>query len=386
MKYFLLLVLSFALLFACGKHTETGETGETPKNSEAASPTEAGETSTETVSLSDAERGQITLTLAQASIHNVEGQLAVNGSLEVPPNQMQEISSLVEGQILGMNLIPGQTIRKGEKLAEVRNLNLIEMQQDYLDLSAQLEYADLEYQRQQQLSAEKLNAQKATQQAKANYGSLKARVAGLKQQLLARQIDLTNLEAGNFKQTFAIIAPFSGYISAVSAKQGRFVTPSQSLCTLVNTQALHAELKVFDSDIAFVKPGARVQFQVPNDPQNYVASVHLIGKEVSQDRSINVHCDLAGAAAHLIAGTYIRAQIRTQSQQVLSFPESCIQRFGNKTYVFVPIATNEYQLTEVKLGIENKEWVQIQSPEIAQVVSEGGHHLLAKLKNVEEAE
>ena len=80
-------------------------------------------------------------------------------------------------------MLQGKYVKQGEVIAVMQDQSYIQMQQDYLDEKSQLEFLKAEYERQQELSNENINAKKTLQQAKANYESMQAKVNGLNAKL-----------------------------------------------------------------------------------------------------------------------------------------------------------------------------------------------------------
>ena len=49
-------------------------------------------------------------------------------------------------------------------------------------------------------------------------------------------INPNNLNAGNIKRSVAVTSPVSGYISSVNVKMGQYVSPTERLFDVVNTE------------------------------------------------------------------------------------------------------------------------------------------------------
>ena len=115
-------------------------------------------------------------------------------------------------------------------IAVIENPDFIQMQQDYLDAKkSQLEYAKADYERQQELAKENVNAQKTVQQSKATYNSLLAKMNGLREKIKVSGLSLPAVEEGTIRSAINIYAPISGYVTEVNANIGKYVTNTDVL-------------------------------------------------------------------------------------------------------------------------------------------------------------
>ena len=106
---------------------------------------------------------------------NVANRPTFNGLLMVSPQQQATLSLTMGGKVNSLHVMPGQAIGYGQVVATIDNPEYIELQLDYLDAAAQLEYLEKEYSRQRTLGDQDAASQKKVQQSKAEYLSMKAR-------------------------------------------------------------------------------------------------------------------------------------------------------------------------------------------------------------------
>ncbi len=120
-----------------------------------------------------------------------------------------------------------------------------------------------------------------------------------------------------------------------------------------------------------------------------MAKVFLIGKEITPERTVRVHCHLEGEDANLIPGSYFSAVIETDLNSVPALPLQAIVNFEAKHFVFVEkdAVLHRYELLEIKVGATDGGYVEIGSPLNDfknKIVVSGAFDLLNALKNVEE--
>ncbi|HEY9259377.1 efflux RND transporter periplasmic adaptor subunit, partial [Chitinophaga sp.] len=329
----------------------------------------------------------------KAESRQISGAVKVNGLLDVPPQQQVSIAVPMGGFVKQTSLLQGMRVKQGEVIAVLENLDYIQMQQDYLEVKSQLEYATKEYERQGELAKENVNALKTLQQAKATWQTLQAKENGLKQKLAVLNVNLASLDKGNIQRTVNVTTPISGYVTQVNVNLGQFVTPADILFRIVNTEHLHAELTVFEKDIPKLKLGQLVRFTLANESTQRTATVHLIGREISPERTVRVHCHLEQEDTQLLPGTYLQAMIETGPGNVKALPDAAVVNFENKAYVFMkkPGADSSFHfnMVEVQRGNSEQGYTEVTFPTNtpdADVVVTGAYDLLAKLKNSGEHE
>ncbi len=343
----------------------------------------------------------------------LSGILKVNGVLDVPSQNRASVSAKIGGFIKSINLQQGSTVVQGQLLAVIENQAFIGLQQAYLEAQSRTTYLQAEYERQKQLSAENVNAQKVFQQVSADYYALQAQIKGLEAQLSMVNLDLAYLRKGNIVHTYNVYAPASGIITAIHAHLGKFVQPQDALLDISNTSMMRVVLNLFEQDIAKIQVGQTVRFTLINQPQKeYTAKVYLINAQVNQDRSMRVECQIESKIPHLAPNAYLKASVELDKTTVQALPDEAFVQEAGKDYVFVfsktatePSGAHEghnhatgekhtdktpkkvaiFEMVEVKKGVQEDGFTEvsfIEKPKnTPQIVTKGALLLLAQLKN-----
>lgn len=349
------------------------------------------EEETSVVELSPEQVKTIDLKLAKIEMKNLSGAIKVNGMLDVPPQNLVSISAPLGGFVKSTELLQGMKVTKGQTIAVMQHPDYIQMQQDYLDTKSQLEYLETEYKRQQELSKENVSSQKTVQQAKSQYESMLAKNAGLKAKLMMVGIHSEKLTSGGIQNTVTIVSPISGYVTSVNVNIGMYVNPTDVMFKIVDTEHLHAELTVFEKDVPKIKLGQKVRFTLANETEERIATVYLIGREISSDRTVRVHCHLDKEDIDLLPGMYLKAYVEAGTKSLPAIPDQAIVNFEGKDYVFVAEkTTNHYKMLEVKKGVSELGYTEINMENgltnESLIVVNGSYDILAKMKNSEEEE
>ncbi len=375
MKNIVLFSLGSLLLMACGN-----------KKQEPALVTDS--LSANTITLTASQYKASAIALGKIERKSVAKRITVNGKLDVPPQNLVIISAPMGGFVKSTDLLQGMKVKKGDVLAVLENQDYIQLQQDYLDNTSKLDFLQAEYNRQQELAKENVNAQKALQQSKSQYESMKAMVSGLEAKLEMIHLSPQSFKNGKIKSTIQLRAPINGYITAVNVSIGQFVTPTEVMFKIVNLDHMHAELQVYEKDINKIAVGQKVIFQLANDTATYKASVHLVGKEISPERTVRIHCHLEKDDKTLLPGMFVTATIETASEEADVVPTTSISNFEGKDYIFVSSGDNQFKAIRVDAGISFGEFTEVHLlDKIAAgtpVVTHGAFQLMGLLKNKQE--
>lgn len=316
---------------------------------------------------------------------NIHHTLKLNGTIDVPPQNLVSVSSALGGRVQSTKLLPGMHFRKGEVLVTLEDNQYIQLQQDYLTTKAQLQNAREEYSRQKELNQSKASSDKVFQQAQADYRILEASLAALEQKLHLIHINPNQISVSNIKRTSNIYAPFDGYVTKVMVNIGKYVSPSDVLFELVDPRDIHLNLKVFEKDWDKIQIGMPVVSYTNNKPEKkYSGKIILIGKNISEDRAVEVHAHFDNYDARLIPGMYMNAEIEIPETKNLALPDECIVSFEGNHYVFKQKDATNFEMIAVEVGSSGDGFTEILNADNlknSKIVQKGAYTLLMAMKN-----
>lgn len=175
----------------------------------------------------------------------------------------------------------------------------------------------------------------------------------------------------------------------------------------MDTEHLHAELTVFEKDVLKLKIGQKVRFTLANEDKERMATVYLIGREISADRSVRIHCHIDKEDTELLPGMYLKAMVEIGGAEVAALPNEAIVDFQGKRYIFIPFEEKSnvekkdkesdheeegqhFAMTEIKTGNSELGYTELILSEglsdDTSVVIKGAYAILSKIKNSEEEE
>ncbi|MBZ4192580.1 efflux RND transporter periplasmic adaptor subunit [Niabella beijingensis] len=382
MQKILLLVLGVCSLFAACKQGQPASKQNEKNKTTAAAPSENN------VRLTAEQIRNAGIELAGPEAKEMHTLLKVNGVIDVPPQNIVSVSMPLGGYLKSMKLLPGMQVSRGQVLAVLEDPQYIQLQQDYLMARSKLGFLETDFNRQKELNASKANSDKVFQQVKSDYESQRVLVRSLAEKLQLIHVNPDRLTDHTITSRVNIYSPLSGFVTKVNVNPGKYVSPTDVLFELINPGDIHLSLTVFEKDVLDLVKGQRVSCYTNNNPnEKYGARIHLITKNIGQDRSAEVHCHFDRYDKRLLPGMFMNAEVELDNAKVTAVPNDAVVRWENKNYVFMARGQGEFRMEPVDVGSVNGDYTEIKSTLPAgQIVSRNAYSLLMKMKNTGEEE
>jgi cobalt-zinc-cadmium efflux system membrane fusion protein len=171
----------------------------------------------------------------------------------------------------------------------------------------------------------------------------------------------------------------------VNVNIGKFTQPSEVLFELINPSDIHLALTIFEKDLSKLSIGQKLFAYTNSQPdKKHECEIILIGKNLSAERSTEVHSHFENYDKTLVPGMYMNAEIEIKNNDVYALPEEAIVRFQNNQYIFLAESDAAYSIQEVKTGVFENGFIEIVSGESLvdkKVVVKGAYNLLMTMKN-----
>lgn len=348
--------------------------------------------------------------VGNVALTNLSNYVKASGSIYVPPQQLVSITSPYGGIIRRTAVLEGRYIGLGQMVVELENPEFLQIQQDYLESSSQLSFLKQDMDRQQQLVNENIAARKSLQKVTSEYNGMEARVEGLKAKLRGININASSVSGKNLTARAAIYSPQPGYITKVYTNVGKYVNANETIADLTNTDNLLVRINVFEKDITKISLGQTIRFTTTGDTAEQVAQVQLIGKDIHDDRTIEVQARVINPTKSLLPGMFVNAILEIGKASTPALPQRAIVKSGDKNYLFVlvedktqhtdaPAGASKAETTEahygfrrveVGIGVTENGYTAVILPDgfdmNAKVITSGAYDLLSKMTNSGEEE
>ncbi|WP_348797306.1 efflux RND transporter periplasmic adaptor subunit [Flavobacterium adhaerens] len=336
---FLLLTSCLLLLTSCGEK-KTEEAGHEEEKSE------------NEVALTAVQYKTVGIQTGSLENRNLNLVIKANGYTTVPPQNMANVSTLIGGTVKDILVLEGTYVNKGKVLATIQNLDVVEMQEDYNSAIANIEYLQLEYNRQKTLSDEDVNPRKVLQEVKAKLAVERARAKASKNKLQALNMSTSG------SSLVPIVSPISGYVGKISIAKGAFAETGITLFEVVDNSQMHLDLNVYEKDLGDIAVGQTIDFILTNQGNKSIkGKIFGINKSFSNEsKTVAVHAKINPAdSKDLISGMYVSANINIKNATVPALPKDAVVKNGEKYFVYIQEEHQEKATTKKPEAHEHKE-------------------------------
>ena len=314
------------------------------------------------VELTEQQLNTIGIRVGKIEQRQLSGTINATGTLRLSPQDRADVTSLVAGITKRILVKEGQTVRQGQTLALVENTEIVALQKDYLVASRQLSLAQQALQRQQDIHAQGAGVGKNLQQARAEFDMASVTEQGLRLQLEQLGISSRQVAQGHFSNAAPVRSPITGVVGEILVCTGSFLDSETVLMKVYDNKALHADLHVFESDIANIHIGQKVTMQLSDQASTLLTgTVSFITAALdNESKSASVHAKLDNtAASSLLPNMFVSAAIHTGEQTCDAVPDEAIVMSANRKFVFVSLGDGRFRKQEVVTGFSQQGYTQI---------------------------
>lgn len=298
--------------------------------------------------LAAAQTGAIGLTSAQREAFALRSEPAASADavwsstypakVVVPNAQLRVVSVLRGGNVEALLVAEGERVGEGQVLAHVRSAELLQEQRDYLVDLAALGVAGTVLERDRQLFAEGVIAERRLQETEAQFAQAQVAVSQGRQGLALSGMDEAALAAlereRRLESRIEVRAPLAGTVLAQRAVVGEHLEPAQPLYEIGSLDPLWVEIHVPLDIVDRITADAVVRVAGKSVEGRVVA----VGSRVhTEDQGVLVRAEVSGRdAVALRPGQFAEASVALGSASGLwRVPRSALVRNAGAAYVFV---------------------------------------------------
>jgi cobalt-zinc-cadmium efflux system membrane fusion protein len=279
-----------------------------------------------------------------------EGVTAL-GELKVDETAYAEVGAPIAGRIVRLTASPGQSMRRGQPLAELQSVELGQARAARTAAQARAELARQTVERKRGLAEERIVSRGELQRAEADAAEAAAELRAAEASLDALGV---GGGGGGGLSGFALLSPLSGTVLERKAVQGQTVDPSQTLFRIGDLSRLWLVVQAPERDVVRVRTGSPSEITLAALPgQKLRGMVDWVGREVdAHSRTVPVRIVLPNTDGRLKPGMFATAWIRTggEGEKVVAVPATALQRMDNQWVVFLPRGEGRFEVRPVERG------------------------------------
>ena len=253
-------------------------------------------------------------------------------SVVVPNVQMRIVSAPVSGVVEMLAVAPGESVKKGQIIAQLSSPQALELQRDALQSSAQANLQNQHLKRDEQLFAEGLIAESRLQTTRAAATQAAALASERRQGL-----SLAGLTPGKLGGALALTAPIDGVVLEQGVQLGKRVESSALIYRIAQLAPLWLEVQ------APVEMAATLQLGMPIKLANSKVSGKLIaiGRAVdTASQSVLLRAVVDAGADSLRPGQVVEVELTSDATgeragKQRRIPATALSRNQGESMVFV---------------------------------------------------
>jgi cobalt-zinc-cadmium efflux system membrane fusion protein len=307
----------------------------------------------------------------------------VAGQIDFDENRVARIGATITGRVAAMPANIGQTVLRGQVLAQITSTDLSVQQLSYVRARAAHDLNRRAAERARTLFDAGVISAAELQRRESEYQVASAEMRAASDQL--RLLGLSSSALGQLGAKGAInsasqvTSTMSGVVVERHLALGQVVQPSDQLYVVADLSKVWAVAQVPEQQVRFVRVGQQVTLDIPalGDEKRSGRLVY-VGQTVDpKTRTVLVRTELDNSTGQLKPSMLATMLVQSAPVDRLTIPASAVVRDNNEDHVFVAQGGNRYRLRKVKLAEENKGLRAVLSGLVAgeTVVAEGAFHL-----------
>ena len=368
---------------------------------------------------------QITLDTEQEKNANIKTEVLQNRVLQLRitiPAQFKAMNKFldriyapIDGKVVNVFVEPGNIVRIGQALIEIKSDTIGQIQLDFLDnyiaavssinqMTAQYNLSVQTYKRENLLYHEGISSRAEYQVAyaqmlkdKANLDSLKIQRRALIQ-VYAQRVALYGGDESTITRAIATkrIYPYitlrankNGVVLDRKINPGEIINQNRELFNIADLSTIWLVGYAFEKDATLLKVGQNVQgvleeskWDVVKGKLSYVASILD-----TERKTLEVRADIDNKDFVIKPNMYAEMVVNIGTVKTLAVPNTALQKYGDYNFAFVEVKPHVYEERKVAIGQHNDKYSEVKSGlNLGEnVVSNGGFSLLGEsIKKQEE--
>jgi RND family efflux transporter MFP subunit len=280
---------------------------------------------------------------------------------KIEAKQHSVLSTRIMGNVIAINVVPGQKVRKGDVLLKISDNDILskkaQIKAAQMEAEAIFLNAEKDYNRFKVLFEQKSASQKELDDVSTNFKMAKAR------------LNTANEMENELNETLkysTIRAPYNGVITKKYINNGDLASPGMSLLGIEQSNELNVIARIPESEISCVEIGDMVEVQV-----NAANSIRVKGEVIE----VNLSALLTGSQYEvkikllpeleqkvlLRSGMYTKVLLEKGGIPTIMVPEKAILYRGQLCGIYTISQSNTAMLRWIRLGKQSGNNVEVLS-------------------------
>ena len=282
---------------------------------------------------------------ALAEEHASAEHLDVLGTVAYDAARHAQVNARVRGILREILVDVGSRVAQGAALVRIESAEVGAEQARLLAAGSRIAVAEAAHERIQALFEKGMAAQKDLLAAQLELDTARAEKAAAEAALGIVGVDGTS---GNL---YTLTAPIAGTCVRRATAFGRMVEAGETLCEIVDTSVMWAELDVPETELARVRNGLEVEVSADSlGERRFHGQIDSVAPAIDRHtRTATVRVRLENPDGSLRANLFVRARIALAAKQArVLVPRESVQLVKGVELAFVELAPGRYEVRRVR--------------------------------------
>jgi membrane fusion protein, heavy metal efflux system len=290
--------------------------------------------------------------------------LRLTGAVAYNAFKTTPVITQVGGPVSRILVVPGQQVREGEPMLEVASPDYSQLLDTYLKARDTFRVADKNYARAQDLYQHNAIAERDLLQAESDRNQAQADLNASEQAMKILGIkNPEDLVKAPSSAQIPLIAPIGGQVVERLVSPGQVVQAGQTQAfTISDMSTVWVLANVYQSDLAYVKPGDDVVVQTDAFPDTFRGKISYISAALDPNtRTLQARIVVENPGEKLKKDMYCTATVTAGViQNAIAVPDASVLRDDeNMPFVYVATGSNQFGRRMVAIGQSESGQTQI---------------------------
>ncbi len=292
------------------------------------------------------------LTVQMVAAHEMARALNVPATVEADPERTANILPPVTGKVLELKVHLGDHVTKGQVLVVLSSGDFAQASADVTKSQDARQLSKRALERARKVAAAGGSATRDVEQAESNDMQASDEVQRAVERIQAIG---GSARIGTRAPLLTLVAPMSGYVTALSIAAGAFVTDATvSVMTIANLDSIWFTANVPENSLSFVAKGQPVRITLPAYPEQvFDGTVAFVGAVLEPDtRSDKVRIAFENRQGRFKPNMFANASFTIPKARRTSVPNSALLMSNDSTTVLVEVQPWTFVRRTIELGEE----------------------------------
>ncbi|MDR2042521.1 MAG: efflux RND transporter periplasmic adaptor subunit [Tannerella sp.] len=317
------------------------------------------------------------IVIGSARLQDFSAEFRTVGTVRPVSGKLAGIAPPFAGRILKSCVRLGQRVSAGSPVFELGSSEFYEATKTYFAAQSANELAQLHYNRQKDLAAHGVAAQKELEEAENE-----AHIAGQELEQAQATLQLFQIDAASLRmgQPLTVVSPISGEVVKSNITVGNYTgEDSEPLVIVADLSQVWVAALVKEKYFGSIQPGDRVEIFTNAHPDKVIwGTIHYTGEMLDEEtRSLEVIVECNNADRELKIGMFCEVHFLSSPSKAIILPATAVMQEQDHDYVWVEISKGNYVRRKVETESVHPDGVRVIRGlgEGEKVVMKGGIYL-----------